>query len=136
MTKLLPIHASFDYAQQMHYPCNVLQPGPQLFKTARKCNLFGVAYESIKTQLNHLVDEAAYVGKGCNATVSLVHDFLENHGVKGKQLYLQPDNCVEQNINNIVVHYLCRRVSTGRNESISLSLQAIRNLHPINILAS
>ena len=83
MTKLLPIH---DYAQQMHYPCNALQPGPQLFKTARKCNLFGVVHESTKTQLNHLVDEAAYVGKGSDATVSLVHDFLENRGVKGKQL--------------------------------------------------
>lgn len=116
-----PMHISFDYAQQVHYPCNALQPGPLFFKTARKCNLFGVACEPTKTQLNYLIDEAAYIGKGSDATVSLIHDFLENRGVKGKQLYLQADNCVGQNKNNIVVHYLCWRVSTGKNESVSLS---------------
>ena len=41
--------------------------------------------------------------------------------MKGKQLHLQADNCAGQNKNNIVVHYLCWRVSTGKHESVSLS---------------
>ena len=84
-------------AQQMQYPCNALQPGPLFFKTARKCNLFGVSCEPTKTQLNYLIDKAAYIVKDSDSTVSLIHDFLENRGVKGKQLYLQADNCVGQN---------------------------------------
>ena len=29
------VHYSFDFAQQVHYPHNPLQPGPMYFKTAR-----------------------------------------------------------------------------------------------------
>ena len=34
------MHYSFDYAQQVHFPSNALQPGPLFFKTARKCQIF------------------------------------------------------------------------------------------------
>ena len=36
------VHYSFDFAQQVHYPHNPLQPGPIYFKTPRKCAVFGV----------------------------------------------------------------------------------------------
>lgn len=69
------MHYSFDYAQQIHYP------GPIFFKTPRKCGLFGVSCESTSTQVNYLIDEADDVGKGANATISLLHHFLQNHGL-------------------------------------------------------
>jgi len=31
------VHYSFDFAQQVHYPHNPLQPGPIYIKTPRKC---------------------------------------------------------------------------------------------------
>uniref|UniRef100_A0A1X7THG1 Uncharacterized protein n=1 Tax=Amphimedon queenslandica TaxID=400682 RepID=A0A1X7THG1_AMPQE len=34
------VHSSFDYAQQVHYPSDPLQPGPIYFLTPRKCGLF------------------------------------------------------------------------------------------------
>lgn len=33
---------SFDFAHQIHYPSNPQQVGPEFFKTARKCGIFGV----------------------------------------------------------------------------------------------
>ena len=40
------LHYSFDFAQQVHYPHNPLQPGPMYFKTARKCAVFGVFFHA------------------------------------------------------------------------------------------
>ena len=31
-------------------------------------------------QVNYLIDEGDYVGKGGNCTISMVHHYLENHG--------------------------------------------------------
>ena len=36
------MHYSFDYAQQVHFPSNPMQPGLIYFKTSRKCGIFGV----------------------------------------------------------------------------------------------
>ena len=36
------VHYSFDFAQQVYYPHNPLQPGPIYFNTPRKCAVFGV----------------------------------------------------------------------------------------------
>ena len=33
------MHYSFDYAQQVHYPSNPMQPGPIYFKTPQKCDM-------------------------------------------------------------------------------------------------
>ncbi len=38
----IKVHYSFDYAQQVHYPSDPLQPGPIYFLTPRKCTVFGV----------------------------------------------------------------------------------------------
>jgi len=36
-TRDIKVHFSFDYAQQVHFPSNPLQPGPIYFLTPRKC---------------------------------------------------------------------------------------------------
>ena len=41
------MHYSFDFAQQVHFPNNPLQPGPAYFLTVRKCQIFGVACEPL-----------------------------------------------------------------------------------------
>ena len=93
-------HYSFDFAQQVHYPHNPLQPGPMYFKTARKC---GVCCEGIPRQINYLIDEACDTGKGANIVVSLLHHFLENHSLGEVNVHLHADNCAGQNKNNIVL---------------------------------
>ena len=103
------MHYSFDYAQQVHFPFNAQQPGPIFFKTPRKCGIFGVSCEPMSTQVNYLIDEADNVGKGANATISYLHHFLQNHGLKEKHVRLHADNCVGQNKNNIVIQYLIWR---------------------------
>ena len=71
------MHYSYDYAQQLHYPVNAQQAGPENFKTAQKCNLFGVSCEPCSYQVNYLIDEADDIGKGADATVSLVTTSLK-----------------------------------------------------------
>jgi hypothetical protein len=57
-------HYSFDFAQQVHFPSNPLQPGPIYLLTPRKCGIFGVCCEAAPRQVNYLIDEAFDVGKG------------------------------------------------------------------------
>ena len=85
---------SFDFAQQVHYPHNPLQPGPMYFKTARKC---GISCEGILRQINYLIDKACDTGKGANTVVSLLHHFLENHSLGEVNVHLHADNCTRQN---------------------------------------
>ena len=115
------MHYSFDYAQQVHFPCNAQQPGPLFFKTARKCKVFGICCEPKHEQVNYLIDEADLVGKGGNSTVSMLHHYLENHGCGEDDLRLQADNCIGQNKNNVVIQYLVWRVATGKCKRASLS---------------
>ena len=48
------VHYIFDFAQQVHYPHNPLQPGPMYFKTARKCAIFGVCCKGLPRQINYI----------------------------------------------------------------------------------
>ena len=84
----IPVHYSFDYAQQVHYPSNPLQPGPIYFMTCRKCSIFGVCCESIPQQVNFLTDEAADGGKGANAVISRLHFYFEHYGLGEVEAFL------------------------------------------------
>ena len=48
----ITVHTSFDFAQQVHYPSNPLQPGPIYFLTPRKCSIFGACSEGLPRQVN------------------------------------------------------------------------------------
>ena len=115
------VHYSYDYAQQVHYPSNPEQPGPIYFKTPRKCGIFGICCESLPRQINYFIDESVATGKGANATISYVHDFLENHGTGETDVHLHADNCGSQNKNNYVLWYWCWRVIHGLHESVRYS---------------
>ena len=74
-------HYSFDFAQQVHYPSNPLQPGPIYFLTPRKAAIFGVCCEAIPRQVNFIIDEASDTGKGANTVVSLLDYFFSHYGL-------------------------------------------------------
>ena len=119
------MHYSFDYVQNVQYPSNPQQPGPAYFNSARKCEIFGVACEPLSMQVNYLIDEADDHDKGANATVSMLHHFLENHGVGESHLKLHADNCVAQNKNNILMQYLMWRTMIGKNELVQISFMIV-----------
>ena len=112
---------SYDYAQQVHYPSNPLQPGPIYFKTLRKCSIFGVCCEAILRQVNFLVEEAVLTGKGANSTISLVHYFFKNFELSETNAYIHADNCARQNKNNYFLWYYAWRVIVGLHWSILYS---------------
>ena len=49
------------------------------------------------------IDEAFDTGKGANAVISMVHYYLENHGLNAVTLHFNADNCTGQNKNNAVM---------------------------------
>ena len=100
----ITVHYSFDFAQQVHYPSNPLQPGPIYFMTPRKCGIFGISCEGIPRQINYLIDEAVDVGKGANTVVSLLHHFFKTHSLGENHVHLHADNCVGQNKNNTMMN--------------------------------
>ena len=121
----LKVHYSFDYAQQVHYPSDPMQPGPIYFLTPRKCSVFGVCCEAIPRQVNFLGDEAGDCGKGANIVISQLHYFFSHHGLGEKEVYLHADNCTGQNKNNTMLHYLAWRCITGKHTQITLSFLVV-----------
>ncbi|XP_041368037.1 uncharacterized protein LOC121382593 [Gigantopelta aegis] len=119
-SKDIHFNYSFDYAQQVHYPADPQQPGPIYFKTPRKCQVFGIHAEGIPCQINYLIDEAVFSGKGANAVISLLHHFLGNYGIGEMHLDLNADNCSGQNKNNCVMWYLCWRTLVGLHTTIHM----------------
>ena len=111
-------HYSFDFAQQVHYPSNPLQPGPIYFLTPRKAAIFGVCCEAIPRQVNFVIDEASNTGKGANTVVSMLDYFFSHYGLGESTASLHADNCCGQNKNNTMVQYLMWRVLTGLHHSI------------------
>ena len=90
------MHYSYDYAQLVHFPSDPMQPRPIYFKTSHKCGIFGVMCEDVPHQVNYLIDEAATIGKGANATISYIHHFFSHHGLGETDVHLHADNCVGQ----------------------------------------
>lgn len=114
-------HYSFDFAQQIHIPSNLMQPGPIYFKMPRKCVIFGVMCEAIPWQLNYLIDEASNAGKGANATISYMHHYFEHHGLGETSVHLNANNCSGQNKNNYFIWYLAWRKILQLHHSVRCS---------------
>ena len=119
------VHYSFDYAQQVHFPSDPMQPGPIYFLTPRKCTIFGVNCEAIPRQINFLTDEAGDCGKGANAVISRLHYFFDNLSLRERVALLHADNCTGQNKNNAMMHYLLWRTMTNRHDDITLSFLVV-----------
>jgi len=117
----ITLHYSFDYLQQVHYPTDSQQASPVYFLTRRKCSVFIVSNESCGRSVFYLIDEGDNYGKGANATCSLFHHYLAAHGLGERNLALHFDNCVGQNLNNTMMHYLMWRCMTGRHTTILVS---------------
>jgi len=120
-SKDITMHYSFDFAQQIYYPFSNQQRSKEYFKTARKCQIFGVCAEALPRQVYYLIDESEFIGKGSKTVISLLDAFFELHGLGEKKVQLHADNCAGQNKNNYMVWYLLWRTMNGLHEEISLS---------------
>ena len=52
--------------------------------------------------MNFFVDES-FSAKGANAVVSMLHYYLEHHGLNSVIIHLNADNCSGQNKNNALL---------------------------------
>ena len=117
----MKMHYSFDFAQQVFYPYSSQQRGKEFFKTARKCQVFGVCAEALPRQVFFLIDESEFVGKGSSVVISLLDAFFRLHGLGEQEATLQADNCTGQNKNNYMMWYLMWRVMNGLHKRVTLS---------------
>ena len=111
----ITVHYSFDFAQQVHYPSNPLQPGPIYFLTPRKAAIFGVCCEAIP-----LMRPVIQARGRANTVISLLDFFFSHHGLAESTASLHADNCCGHNKNNTMVQYLMWRVLTGLHRTIEL----------------
>ena len=121
----IQMHYSFNFAQQVHYPYDAQQTGPEYFKAARKCGIFGVCNDGKNSQVCYLIDEAENPGKGADCVISMIDHYFTVHGCQEKDVKLHADNCVGQNKNNALIHYLLWRTMTGRHRSAELSFMLV-----------
>ena len=54
------IHCTFDFAQTIHVPHFLMQPGSYYFKIGKTIRVFGVACESTQRQINYILPEGCY----------------------------------------------------------------------------
>ena len=118
-------HYSWDFAKQLQYPYEDQQVGPIYFKTPRRAQLFGVCCEGIPKQINYLIDEADLPDKGSNTVITLLDHFFMQHGLGEKRALLTADNCVGQNKNNALLHYLLYRALVGLHDRIDLACMLV-----------
>ena len=126
------MHYSWDYAQQVHYPADPMQPGPIFFKTSRKCGISGVCIDALPLQITHLIDEIVNTGKGANATISFLHHFLRNHGLGETNVHFHADNCS----GSVFLHSTISRIVISVFYSISFPgvLYLYNNLLPYALI--
>lgn len=99
-------------------------------KKKRKCGIFGMCAEEVTyVQLNLLIDEAQFCGKGADSVVSMVHHYLQHFALGEGKVCLQADNCVAQNKNIITVSYRACRVMVGLNQSCELNFMLVGHIH-------
>ncbi|MCP4104021.1 MAG: hypothetical protein GY749_00550, partial [Desulfobacteraceae bacterium] len=115
------MHYSFDFAQQVVCPYSNQQRGKEYFKTARKCQIFGICAEALSRQVFFLIDESESSGKGSRTVISLLDAYFRLHGIGEEEASLHADNCTGQNKNNYVIWYLMWRVMNGLHKRITLS---------------
>ena len=73
-------HYSYDFAQHIHFPYSALQTGPEFFKTARKCGIFGVCNDGKSELVMYLIDEAENPGKGADCVISMLDHYFDKYG--------------------------------------------------------
>lgn len=107
----LCMYLSFDFAQMVHLPFDLQQPGPVYFLTLYKLGIFGIMNDTTRNQCNFLIPEAVDISKRANGVVSCLRHYLENYMYGETELAFHADNCVAQNKNNLVLAYFAWRVN-------------------------
>ena len=77
------------------------------------------------SQVCYLIAEAENPGKGADCVISMIDHYFTLHGCQEKDVKLHADNCVGQNKNNALIHYLLWRTMTGRHRSAELSFMLV-----------
>ncbi len=88
-------------------------------------SLFGVCCEALPRQVNYLIDEADFPGKGADTVIAMLHHFFACYGLGEQHLLLTADNCTGQNKNNAVLHYLLYRTIAGLHAKIDWSFMLV-----------
>jgi len=119
-------HYTFDFAQSVHLPFLLRQPGSFFFKKGLRVRIFGVCCETTKTQMNYLLPEGSQPGptrssgKGPNLVISLLLHFLEHYNTS-RNIKLHADSCAGQNKNQYVFFFFIWCVIVGRLDTVTLS---------------
>ena len=111
---------SFDFTQMVHYPNTSDQVGCLYFiRYLGNVHFLGLQNEGLGTQVKYLIDEIVDCGKGSNAVISYIHDYLNKHSFGVCNLSLQADNCSGQYKNNFFIFYIVSRMLKKMHDRIT-----------------
>jgi hypothetical protein len=110
-------HYSVDFAQNLWLPQLADTPGPFYFLSLRSVLLFGIVDDGglgTPRQTNMLYDQTT-AGKGSSEVVSMLSRFLSKERsprYAARRVAFHADNCVGQNKNSTLVHFLLWCIAT------------------------
>lgn len=110
------VHYSFDYAQQVHYSSDPLQPGSMFFSVLGNVEYLA-CWKQVSKLIFYLMNIMQLVrGRKVWSATWIIS--LENYGLGETVVHLHCDNCSGQKKNKFMLWYLLWRVCTGRHEEI------------------
>ena len=84
-------------------------------------HLFGIQDETVREQINYVLDENEIIGKGPNGILSIVFDRIKRLSKGEKHLKITCNNAGGQNKNNATIWFYLYLVICGYYESIKLN---------------
>lgn len=113
------LHVTFDFAEKVHLPHFLNQPGQLFFTAPLRVDLFGIHCAPFKRTHVYCLPEGHWPGRK-NADASMVEHTIRTKASGVPHLELTADNCAGQNRNHFILYYLCWRACLGLNQTITL----------------
>jgi hypothetical protein len=125
----------FDYAQNVTVPHHHDCPGRIYFKTPLRIGIFGIYSTSSEDMTTFFLSEdiTASYGKGANATISMLHHFLEDLWLtsptdssvrkRPEHIIIWCDNCGGQNKNNMFMQYCAWQVANNYTGIVDITVK-------------
>ena len=106
-------NCTIDFAQQVHYSSNPLQPRSIYFLTPRKAALFGSAAKPFPDRWTLLSTRLLTLERVPMQLSACLTTFFNHHGLRETTVSLHADNCTAQKKSYTMMQYLMWRVLTG-----------------------
>lgn len=98
------MHYSFDYARTSPLSKERYATWANLFQDPLQVWNFSINVRALPCQVSYLIDKAATVCKGANATISYLHHFFSHYGLGETQTFIYKLTIVRDKIKTLTFY--------------------------------